>query len=360
MRVVTTGRTRRPPPVTIHVSPVFDFVTSLTIAGAADSDGYEATAAWRELVRQRDQQPLLERLTRLLSVGTDAPATDSLAILAVDGPPSVIPFLTMLEEMPADRLALLILKHGDIESDAKALPVESLLAAVAGDKAAIAQLLANLSGERRRQVTLWLADPIGMQIELVSLLRDWYHTIFQPEEGRLLAIVRRDAEVKERLLTSQGATDLLRAVGGTIELTFTTNSHRIILAPSLLARPAIFLADDDTATTGLWLIIYPVADESLEEPEALAPPRRLVRLYKALADETRLKILRLLVNEELYLTEIAERLGLSKPTVSHHMVQLRAADLVEVRNERKNEIYYRLHRAGLSEPSRQLGQYLGQ
>jgi DNA-binding transcriptional ArsR family regulator len=131
----------------------------------------------------------------------------------------------------------------------------------------------------------------------------------------------------------------------------------VTVAPAVLVRPAIFLGEVGPA--GLYLIICPVADESLEPPEDLAPPRGLVRLLKALGDETRLKILRLVTNEELYATEIAERLNLSKATVSHHIVLLRAAGLVDVLGERKTERYYALHRAALSEPSARLRRYLG-
>jgi DNA-binding transcriptional ArsR family regulator len=133
--------------------------------------------------------------------------------------------------------------------------------------------------------------------------------------------------------------------------------RRVVVAPTVLARPAFFQMEHEEE--GLQIIAYPVADESLEAPEALAPPRGLMRLYKALADETRLKILRLVTHDQLYATEIAERLELSKATVSHHMVLLRAAGLVEVLGERKNERYYALHRPALDEPASQLRRYLG-
>jgi FMN phosphatase YigB (HAD superfamily) len=96
-----------------------------------------------------------------------------------------------------------------------------------------------------------------------------------------------------------------------------------VLAPSLLVRPYNF-----TFAGGDWrLFIYPVADAALEPHDPLAPPTDVLRLHRALGDDTRLRILRLLRDRDWYLTEIAERLELSKPTIKHHLAQLRAAGL---------------------------------
>ena len=62
----------------------------------------------------------------------------------------------------------------------------------------------------------------------------------------------------------------------------------------------------------------------------LAPPPAVVRLHRALGDETRLRILKLLAGRDLYLTEIAQQLDLSKPTIKHHLALLRAAGLVTI------------------------------
>ncbi|HNN12593.1 MAG TPA: metalloregulator ArsR/SmtB family transcription factor, partial [Anaerolineales bacterium] len=58
-------------------------------------------------------------------------------------------------------------------------------------------------------------------------------------------------------------------------------------------------------------------------------PDALVRSLKALADPTRLKILRYLIHESLPPSEIARRLQLRPPTVTHHLKELRLAGLVE-------------------------------
>jgi ArsR family transcriptional regulator len=58
-----------------------------------------------------------------------------------------------------------------------------------------------------------------------------------------------------------------------------------------------------------------------------------VRLLKALADETRLRILNLLCRRELCVCQIVEVLGMGQSKVSRHLACLRNADLVADRRE---------------------------
>ena len=65
------------------------------------------------------------------------------------------------------------------------------------------------------------------------------------------------------------------------------------------------------------------------------------RLFKALGDPTRLRIVALLSQSELCVCHIESALGLPQPTVSRHMAVLRNAEVVE--SERRGTwIFYRL------------------
>ncbi|MBE3067244.1 MAG: winged helix-turn-helix transcriptional regulator [Chloroflexi bacterium] len=64
-----------------------------------------------------------------------------------------------------------------------------------------------------------------------------------------------------------------------------------------------------------------------------------VLFAKALADETRQKIMKLCCCNGLSVNEIVERLNVTQPTVSHHLAILREAGLVEVRQEGKQTFY---------------------
>ena len=64
-----------------------------------------------------------------------------------------------------------------------------------------------------------------------------------------------------------------------------------------------------------------------------------VEFAKALADETRQKIMQMVCCEWLSVSEIVEKLNVTQPTVSHHLAILREAGLVQVREEGKQTFY---------------------
>lgn len=61
--------------------------------------------------------------------------------------------------------------------------------------------------------------------------------------------------------------------------------------------------------------------------------------FKALADETRLKILFALLESGKCVMHISEHVGMSQSAVSHQLSILRRADLVKVSRSGKNQVY---------------------
>jgi DNA-binding transcriptional ArsR family regulator len=128
---------------------------------------------------------------------------------------------------------------------------------------------------------------------------------------------------------------------------------RVLLAPSYFSRPFNYLYQGSD-----WrLYCYPIADGILEAASDGAPPPAMVRLYRALGDATRMRILRLLADRDWYLTELATQIDLSKPTTKHHLALLRAAGLVTV-TEEGTLTYYSLRRERLKQAGTELSHYL--
>lgn len=65
----------------------------------------------------------------------------------------------------------------------------------------------------------------------------------------------------------------------------------------------------------------------------------LLRFFKALADESRLKILGILATRRCSVEELAALLKLKAPTVSHHLAKLRELALVEMVPEGNTHLY---------------------
>lgn len=72
------------------------------------------------------------------------------------------------------------------------------------------------------------------------------------------------------------------------------------------------------------------------------PDRQLSKFFKALSDQTRREILRLLERHPRSVGEIVDNFQLSQPTISRHLSVLREADLV-VDQRRGQHVIYRLN-----------------
>ncbi|MGD8519416.1 MAG: metalloregulator ArsR/SmtB family transcription factor [Anaerolineae bacterium] len=68
-----------------------------------------------------------------------------------------------------------------------------------------------------------------------------------------------------------------------------------------------------------------------------------VEFCKALGDDTRQRILVLLQDEELCVSDIVEAFNMSQPTISHHLNVLHQVNLVTRRKEGK-QVFYAVNR----------------
>ncbi len=74
--------------------------------------------------------------------------------------------------------------------------------------------------------------------------------------------------------------------------------------------------------------------------------KSLLEMLKALADDSRLTLIRVLHEQEHTVTDLAGLLNLSEPTVSHHLAKLRENGLVNLRMA-GNQRFYRVNETGL-------------
>ncbi|HEV2170676.1 MAG TPA: metalloregulator ArsR/SmtB family transcription factor [Candidatus Binatus sp.] len=81
------------------------------------------------------------------------------------------------------------------------------------------------------------------------------------------------------------------------------------------------------------------------------PAEIMLQFCKAMADESRLKMIGLLSASEHSVQQLASMLELKEPTVSHHLAVLRQLDLVKMRADR-NFRWYRLNDEVLGKISR--------
>jgi len=89
-------------------------------------------------------------------------------------------------------------------------------------------------------------------------------------------------------------------------------------------------------------------EQDLNIDALIASARQASGFLKALAHESRLLILCMLIEEEKSVTAIEEMLSLRQPAVSQQLARLRSDGLVETRRDGKN-VYYSLARPEVRE-----------
>ena len=220
------------------------------------------------------------------------------------------------------------------------------------DQQAVAEI-GPLASEHLGDLLEFLDASDAQYRSLRSALQAWL-TPFQEIEDRVARFQERDVAARradQRRLTSE---DLIERVTGGLRWVPDNQFRRVILAPSYFSRPFNYIYQG-----GDWrLFAYPITDAVLEAADTSMPPPSVVRLYRTLGDPTRLRTLKLLADRDWYLTELATQLELSKPTMKHHLAQMRAAGLVTV-TEEGNLTYYSLRRERLAEAGVELSRFIG-
>lgn len=184
-------------------------------------------------------------------------------------------------------------------------------------------------------VTLFEMDPEQMRDRLVATLSRFRSEAFAEHEEHFAGAIDKAATAQRAVLNRDDPKKVIEEATQGLDYEIPPGVQTVILIPSVVVRP-LSLIDQQRGTL---LVIYGITDEFIEsDPEA--PPSWLVRTYKALSDERRLRILRRLGQGETSLDELTSMLGLSKSTVHHHISILRGAGLVRVQvrsQDKKNK-----------------------
>ena len=117
----------------------------------------------------------------------------------------------------------------------------------------------------------------------------------------------------------------------------------MILIPAYWTTPLVLLENIGNHQS---IFLFGARPATMSATPGELVPDGLLRELNALSDSTRLKILFYLSKEELTPSELARRLRLRAPTVTHHLSELRLAGLVNL-TARGQEKYYSTRREAL-------------
>lgn len=167
-----------------------------------------------------------------------------------------------------------------------------------------------------------------------EILREWDARYFSGIDPAILQGLGEEAEARRATLTGTNDMEVYEQATQGMRLHSNDRLKQTIMIPQYHARPLVTTAIyDEFLFTSYSCDVLP--------PDNGRPDPALLRLTRALSDETRLYILRLLAGQELSFTEIVRQVGLSKSTIHYHLISLRAAGLIIaiVRPTGKNTTY---------------------
>jgi DNA-binding transcriptional ArsR family regulator len=194
-----------------------------------------------------------------------------------------------------------------------------------------------------RMVKALIASPSRFRDRLAQLVEQFWSRSFRKTWESLAPALERSRAEKERLFCSCTLEEfarvaLLRAELNDKEIAAIRGGFRIahdeIHAVFVLAS-----AFNDARywsayrkRDGKSEVYFPCFDPAISLDEAQSPVEADLDpalIFRALGDETRFAIAKLIARAPMTSAELAEKLGLTRPTVSHHVYLLREAGLLE-------------------------------
>ncbi|GAA0350223.1 ArsR/SmtB family transcription factor [Bacillus horti] len=165
---------------------------------------------------------------------------------------------------------------------------------------------------------------------LIRVMSTWYEVIIKPEADQLSEILKRDYDSKLKKVETMGSEKFVEWATSGITYIPEPSVHDVLLIPQYVYRPWNIEADIE----GAKVFYYPVANESINPTDSYVPDFFLTQKLKALGDEVRLKILKILSDQDYTLQDLTSMLELGKSTTHHHLKLLRSARLVEIRDSK--------------------------
>jgi len=200
-------------------------------------------------------------------------------------------------------------------------------------------------------------DPAAFGDAFKAMILSFYENFFAEEEIRIQPVIDaalRSAAEKAKTLAIP---DLLEELSRGVNLEKVFVKPKIIVAPSYWCSPLIIYGSI-SSDEELMLFGCRPDDQAIVPGEVV--PDHLLSVLKALADPTRLQMLRYLNLEPLSASALAHKLRLRPPTVTHHLQLLRLAGLVQILIEPEGERKYTLRREALSAAQSILQNYINE
>ncbi len=180
--------------------------------------------------------------------------------------------------------------------------------------------------------------------KLLSALEIYNENFFSEEESRIIPAQNKALEHAKTLAEEQPLLSILEQLSAGVRMDWVSSLTSLIMAPSFWGTPFVFF---DTLKDKTGILVFGARPKGTPLVPGELVPEELLNALKALADPTRLRILRCLLKTPTTPSQLAKILRLRPPTVIHHLNNLRLAGLVKVTVSPENDRRYAVRMAGI-------------
>jgi len=330
------------------IGTAYELFISLHVLNAPEEFGLRAS--WAAGVRSRipaDARKILEDLYNLTGVPIKWLST-------LPEPKDAITALWALKQIPpAERLLQIYyirekcLETGDSEKEEHYQTIMQTILRVSEERAwtqADLTLLTDFLIKHEKKTTKekiatyldWCSRPEELGEAFLAALQAYYQAFFEEEEKRVAPVLAEGLARAKKLAAQLNIHDLFSELSQGVQLSEEFQASNYVLVPAFWTTPLILFDRLDKDTM---LLLFGARPAGMSAIPGELVPDGLVRTLKALGDPSRLKILNYLSKEELTPSELARRLHLRAPTVTHHLRELRLSGLVNLKVQGQEKRY---------------------
>ncbi|MEW5830015.1 MAG: metalloregulator ArsR/SmtB family transcription factor [Chloroflexota bacterium] len=327
------------PALTWEYGTAFELFVSLQVLH--DPDHYGVRASWAAGIRSRIPAPerkLLEEVLPFIWI-----PLCGIRSLNLPSPKDAISVMWALKQLPAEQRIPKLLSL-DSEDDPVAKTLLGITEKRAWDEADFEVLAGKLEhagkeklGEESLKKFLdWLAKPEEFGEAFLSALQAYHQAFFAEEEKRIQPVLKEAVSRGQQLAETLPFNELVIELSQGVRIDDSKPVNEVILIPAYWTTPLVIF---DRIGEARMMFMFGARPANMPAIPGEKVPDGLVRALKAVADPTRLKILSYLAKEELTPSELARRLHLRAPTVTHHLNELRLAGLVNLSVQGNEKLY---------------------
>ncbi|MFW5713936.1 MAG: ArsR/SmtB family transcription factor [Brevefilum sp.] len=191
--------------------------------------------------------------------------------------------------------------------------------------------------------------------KLYQAMEAYVKNFYQEEEVRIIPAQEKALENARSLAAEKDVLSVLEELSAGVRLDLIADVENLILAPSFWGAPFVFFDRLDEVSA---LVLFGARLKGMALVPGDLVPEELLNALKALADSTRLRILRYLLEAPGTPSELSKILRLRPPTVIHHLNQLRLAGLVRLTVSPETERRYEIRMDGVDGTITHLNHFL--